>query len=680
MFRQGDLPELLAPAGSYDAMLAAVESGADAVYMGGRGFGARAFAENFDEPAMEDAVRYCHLHGVRVYVTVNVLIYDKEMDDAVAYCRRLYHMGVDAVIVADTGLSAKLQRELPHLPQHASTQMSVHNTEGVRVAHALGMQRAVLARELSLGNIRRAVNESPLPIEVFVHGALCVCYSGQCLFSSLVGGRSGNRGACAQPCRLPYNAKTGYPLSLKDLCLARHIPALIDSGVASLKIEGRMKSAAYVRGVTSIYRRLLDQRRGCTDEEERRLSDLFSRDGFTDAYLRGEPMSPMTGIRGEQDKERTRHLSDTPALPRRVAVSAEAIFVGGRPCTLSLYNENKRITVTGAVPYAAQNQPLTAQELTTRLCKMGNTYISLAPEDVKITVEGGLFLPPSAVNALRRSAAEAFMDTRRLAGEEEQSMPPTGAPAREAHPAVPPYAPRLRRTAQLFDAALAKALPARIKEAFDVLFAPLMSYDKADGVCGVALPPVVTDGEYDAVCTALVRAKTLGATHALVGNLSMLGATQAAGLTAVGDFRLNICNKETAAYVRSLGIEDYILSPELTLPMARDIGGGVISCGRVPLMLTERCFIREIADCSRCQTTSLTDRRGKRFALRSAYGHRNLIFNSAMTYMGDKQDALHNAGIRHEHMLFTTESASAAVRLFDTYMTAAAYEGDIRRI
>ncbi len=670
MFRQGALPELLAPAGSYQAMLAAVESGADAVYMGGRAFGARAYAENFDEETMADAVRYCHLHGVRVYVTVNVLIYDREMEDAEAYCRRLYAMGVDAVIIADAGLAVRLKRVLPDLALHASTQMSLHNTEGVRHVAAMGMERAVLARELSLENVRRAVDDSPLPIEVFVHGALCVCHSGQCLFSSLVGGRSGNRGACAQPCRLPYNGETSYPLSLKDLSLARHIPALIDAGVASLKIEGRMKSAAYVRGVTGIYRRLLDEGRACTPEEERTLARLFSRGGFTDAYLRAEHDAPMTGIRREEDKAHTRQAADEPLSPRRVTVYAQAAFRRGQACELTLYNENKRISVTGAVPYEAEKLPLNADDLTTRLCKMGNTYLSLTPENVEIALDDGLFLPPSAINALRRCAAEAFADTSRPV--------PSDVPLCTEE--VSAYEPHLTRTASLFDPALAASLPRRVKDAFDVLFVPLMSYDGTEGVSGVALPPVVTDGEYEAVCAALNRAKTLGATHALLGNLSMIAATRAAGLIPVGDFRLNICNRETAAYIRSLGIEDYILSPELTLPMIRDIGGGVITCGRVPLMLTERCFMRETADCSRCGACALTDRRGKQFPMGPAYGHRNLIFNSAVTYMGDRREALRRAGIRHEHMLFTAESREEAVRLFDTYMSGGAYDGDIRRV
>ena len=251
MFRKNTLPELLSPAGDIDCLYAAVAAGADAVYVGGKRFGARAFAKNFDILELALAVEYCHLHGVKLYVTVNTLIEDKEMAEAVAYGAELYRIGVDALIVADVGLIRALRRYVPDLELHASTQLSAHSTSGVEASASLGVSRAVVARELSLTDIKSVVESSSLEIEVFLHGALCVCHSGQCLFSSIVGGRSGNRGECAQPCRLPYNGGK-YPLSLKDLALCDHIPALIESGVASLKIEGRMKSPDYVYTVTSI--------------------------------------------------------------------------------------------------------------------------------------------------------------------------------------------------------------------------------------------------------------------------------------------------------------------------------------------------------------------------------------------------------------------------------------------
>ena len=245
MKRKNSLPELLAPAGNFECLIAAVAAGADAIYVGGKRFGARAYAKNFDSEELARAVSYCHLHGVKLYVTLNTLIEDGEMSDAISYAAELYNIGVDALIIADVGAISEIRRKIPNLELHASTQMSVHSTSGAEAAYELGCTRVVLARELSLSDIKSVTEKCRAEVEVFVHGALCVCHSGQCLFSSLVGGRSGNRGECAQPCRLPYN-NGKYPLSLKDMSLASHIEELIDSGVASLKVEGRMKSPSYV--------------------------------------------------------------------------------------------------------------------------------------------------------------------------------------------------------------------------------------------------------------------------------------------------------------------------------------------------------------------------------------------------------------------------------------------------
>ena len=260
MRRKYGLPELLSPAGDMSALTAAISAGADAIYVGGRRFGARAYAKNFDIDELSAAVRLCHAAGVRLYVTVNTLIHEREMDEALEYAARLHAMGVDAIIACDMGFIRRVRCQLPDLELHASTQMGIHNSAGADFAHSLGMCRVVLARECSARDIEEMVEKCKPEVEVFVHGALCVCHSGQCLFSSMVGGRSGNRGECAQPCRLPFGGNK-YPLSLTDLSLARHIPALISSGVASLKIEGRMKSAEYVYTVTGIFRRLLDEGR-----------------------------------------------------------------------------------------------------------------------------------------------------------------------------------------------------------------------------------------------------------------------------------------------------------------------------------------------------------------------------------------------------------------------------------
>lgn len=293
------IPELLAPAGSPEALQAAIRAGADAVYLGSTLFNARMSAKNFTRSAIADAVKTAHETGVRVYVTLNTTILDRRMKEAMELADFLYHTGVDALIVSDLGLASEIHRIYPDFPLHGSTQCSGHNADAAKFLQKQGFSLMVCARECRKEDIRRLIQNSPIPIEVFVHGALCVSASGQCLMSSFIGGRSGNRGECAQPCRMPYQG--GYPLSLKDNCLAGHITELIDMGVASLKIEGRMKSPEYVGGVTAVYRRLLDERRNATNEEIAHLASLFSRDGFTDGYFTGK-YEQMNGIRREEDK------------------------------------------------------------------------------------------------------------------------------------------------------------------------------------------------------------------------------------------------------------------------------------------------------------------------------------------------------------------------------------------
>ena len=297
------IPELLAPAGSYEAAVAALKAGADAIYVGGQMLNARMNAQNLTNEELKKCVTLCHGRGVRLYVTVNTAVLDKELKDAVAYLDFLYGIGVDALIVSDLGLVSLIRERYPDMELHASTQASGHNLESAKAFARLGFSRMVCARELSKSEIDALCKDSPIEIEQFVHGAMCVSQSGQCLASAVMGGRSGNRGACAQPCRMKYN--DSYPLSLKDMCLARHITELIESGVASLKIEGRMKSPAYVYEVVSIYRRLLDEARNASNGEMNDLSAVFSRGGFTDGYYTEQISPKMLGVRSEGDKKAT---------------------------------------------------------------------------------------------------------------------------------------------------------------------------------------------------------------------------------------------------------------------------------------------------------------------------------------------------------------------------------------
>ena len=413
------LPELLCPAGSMEALAAAVDGGADAVYFGGNHFNARMFANNFDSAAMREAVSLCHTYGVKAYLTLNTLPLDREIKTFLDAAYDAAQAGIDALIVADLGGAAAIRRTIPTLELHASTQASGHNADAGRMLAELGFSRMVLAREVSLTDIRTYIENSPIEAEVFVHGALCVCHSGQCLFSSLIGGRSGNRGACAQPCRLPYavGKKTGYPLSLKDLCLGEHVPALIDAGVASLKIEGRMKAPEYVHAVTRVWRRLLDERRAATADEMAYLAEIFSRGGFTDRYFaRTDRRSPdwtgrgMLGVRSEDDKQNTRALPKWTdggnVTHRKLPVMLEATLRRDEPSVLTATCGEKTVTVTGDIPQIARKESaaMTEESVAGSLCKLGNTPFEA--KEIRVAVDGGLMLPAAALNALRRSAAE----------------------------------------------------------------------------------------------------------------------------------------------------------------------------------------------------------------------------------------------------------------------------------
>ena len=660
MRRKNRLTELLAPAGTYEALLAAVNTGADAVYLGGLAFNARMNAENFTEESLARGIAYAHAHGVKVYVTLNTLVYDKEIPEFLAYAKRLWEMGADAVIVADIGAARLLHRYLPDLPLHGSTQMSVHSADGADALASLGLSRIVLARELSLADLTATTAKTQIETEVFLHGALCVSTSGQCLFSSLVGGRSGNRGECAQPCRLPYNGNR-YPLSLSDLCLAAHIPALIESGVASLKIEGRMKSPAYVGGTVKIYRRLLDEGRAATKAEIAELYSLFSR-GFTDGYLTGKHTA-MTGTRvpnsptaGETPKE----------IP--VPIFAELTVKRGQPASLTLSDGTRRVTVAGDTPDTARTAALTRAAVERNLCKLGGTFYTLPSENIDLTLDEGLNLSPAAINALRRAAVEGLM-----------APPPVDAAA------LPSPAERMKsealRTAVFYEPAEYDKLSLQAKSFFDKAFLPLARLAECEsGEVGVLLPPTVTEQEIPAVRRMLEAARARGVTDALVSGGGQIALVKEYGMTPHGDFRFNIYNRESAAFWKEAGLSTLLLSPELTLPQARDIGGGLIVYGRIPLMLTERCFIKENYGCDACGKARLTDRRGVSFPMIREYPHRNLILNSLPTYMGDEGEELARYGIRHTHFLFTVESAKEIEKTVTAYATGAPLAGQVRRI
>lgn len=664
------LPELLAPAGSPLALEAAIEGGADAVYFGGVRHNARISAVNFTPDDLPRCIALAHAHGVKMYQTLNTLATDRELSELIEDARLAYNAGVDALIVADLGVAAAIHRALPDLPLHASTQASGHSTASAFELQKLGFCRMVCAREMSLDDLRAFTADSPLEAEVFVHGALCVCHSGQCLFSSLVGGRSGNRGECAQPCRLAFrtDSKNKYPLSLKDLSLARHIPELIDAGVASLKIEGRMKSPEYVLAVTQVFRRLLDERRGATDSEMAYLASIFSRDGFTDGYFRRDIGSHMLGVRREQDKSSTRSLPPFEGLTRRVPLALSATIRAGEPMRLCASGGKNAVEVCGDVPEAALNAASEYDAVLRNLTKLGGTPYTLG--DATLTLDDGLFLPVSKLNALRRRAIAALMQSERTPIDNICYSPER------------PRGKRQRLTTARFTSP-SQITPAA-KQYFDLIYLPLQSFEPNSGARGVILPPVIFDSERGRVAELLSRAAKAGATDALIGNIGHISLAKSAELNIHGDFRLNVTNFETVRTLQTLGVDDVILSPELTLPQIRDIGGdtGVIVYGRIPLMILEKCIGKDIADCNVCKSgkMTLTDRRGVDFPVMREFEHRNVIYNSLPTCMSDRADALEGAGVINRHFIFSTETPSEIDRVIAAYKNKKPLNTAVRRI
>ncbi len=660
------LPELLAPAGSMRALEAAIDAGADALYFGASSFNARIGADNFSEKEMADAFYRCHSYGVKAYLTLNTLALDRELSDYLKTAELAHRLGADALIVADFGGAAAIRRHYPEIELHASTQLSGHNTESARVLFERGFRRMVLARETPIENIKSFTENSPIEAEIFVHGALCVSHSGQCLFSSVVGGRSGNRGECAQPCRLPFAGRTEYPLSLRDLCLAPHMPAVIESGAASLKIEGRMKSPEYVHAVTKVYRTLLDERRGASSDEVKYLSSVFSRGGFTDGYFVGNIGKGMLGVRSASDKESTRELESFSGIKKKLPISLEATFQADKPSKLTLVRGERSVTLYGDAPFEAINAPMTEKSALSSLSKLGDTPFYIEKSD--ISINGNIMLPVSKLNALRRNAVSALV----------------GPPAREVeekkYEKNAPLGKRKKQRSACFYSP--ETITESAKQYFDRIYLPLDKYCEAAN--GVILPAVIFDSEAEKVKDELGKASRNGAKYALVGNLGHLSIALEAGFVPVGDFRLNVFNGESAAELEGLGFESYILSPELTLPQIRDIGGAssVIVYGRLPLMLLEKCAIKDFSSCEECEKgrAALKDRRGVIFPVLREREHRNIIYNSLPTYMGDRKNALDRNGISDMHFIFSTERGKDVDEVISAFEKGESLEFAVRRI
>lgn len=679
--------ELLAPAGSMEALRAAVCNGADAVYLGADTFNARMNARNFSAADLQEAVVYCHVRGVKVHLTLNTLVLDREMPRAAELIRLAASCGVDAFIVQDLGMVSLCRQLAPDMPIHASTQMSIHSLEGVMEAAALGCSRVVLARELPAEEIAHICKKSPVEIEVFVHGALCMCYSGQCYLSSVIGRRSGNRGQCAQPCRLPYGygrfESTRYPLSLKDNCLAGELDELRRMGVASIKIEGRMKRPEYVAIVTRAYRTVLNGGK-LMPSDLQELETAFSRQGFTDGYFRGQTGSDMFGRRQEGEDTADLFASARATYeqgePQRIGVRFYAMIRRGEPAQLAVEDPDGNLCRTrGPVPEQAVYRSLTPQDLEQQLKKTGGTpYLCTA---VRSSLDPDLMLPASAINAMRRDVIAELTAKRGRA-----------APARlNAYDEPPRYdgiagEPQLTiavRTAGQITSRMLSMKPT-------VLYVPLSELAEhpdlpqrvsVETQLAAILPRVIWSGELAPVARQLRTVYEMGVRQVLAGNLGQLHIARAAGFAVRGDFGLNIVNSRAMRYLREQGLDSQLLSFELTLPQIRDISKAVpaelLIYGRLPLMLMENCVMKNRTGICACQTGTvrLVDRVGEEFPIVKDPGTcRNVLLNGKKLYLLDKKDALRGMGLWALRLQFTTENPGEIDKVLMDYQGRAVFD------
>ena len=694
-------PELLSPAGSPEALRAAVQHGADAVYLGWGEFNARRSAKNFSDEEFREALRYCHARGVRVFLTLNTLLTDRELPKAVETAAEACRQGIDAVLVQDWGLFDLLRKSLPDLPLHASTQMSVFTSGGAREAAADGCERVVIARECSREDTKAIVENTPAEIEIFVHGALCMCYSGQCAMSALIGGRSGNRGRCAQPCRLPYGvderAKNNYPLSLKDNCLAAALPEMAEMGVSCLKLEGRMKRPEYVAVIARIYSTLIEENRAPTPQEEKELEEAFSRSGFTDWYWEGRHGSGMFGTRPENAPEPKELFAAARAVYEKESRQNAAVHflfraAAGQAVKLTAYDEEGHsVTVTGAVPEAARNRAVTAEEVEARLGKTGGTPYRCV--ETHAEVEEGLSLPASAINALRRQALEELTELRMAPPRRRELTAAPPLPEVDCSENEPRFTVSVMRADQISEELLALR-PARIYAPLEVL-ANMETLPAIDTEWCAILPRIWRDRDEEELLDLSKSAREKGVTALALSNIGHFSLARKAGMKLYGDFGLNVFNSRSLDYLRQKGLESACVSFELRFAQIRDLKKVLpteaIVYGRLPLMITENCLVQNSVGChldrqGRCvppqapcaQGHTLVDRTGAAFPMLGVYGHRTELQNSRPVWLADRPE-YRRMGLAYARLRFTTETAAECAAILRHYLEGAPARGEFTR-
>ena len=671
--------ELLAPAGSMEALKAAVQNGADAVYLGCGTFNARQSAKNFTPQTLAEAVKYCHIRGVQVHLTLNTLVSDREMPEVMELIRHAATVGVDAFIVQDLNVAQLCRQIAPKISIHGSTQLTVHSLPGVMLCAAMGMNRVVLSRELSRDEIRYICENSPVEIEVFGHGALCMCYSGQCYMSSVIGGRSGNRGRCAQPCRQSYGYgrwENKYPLSLKDNCLVCYVRELEGMGVASLKLEGRMKRPEYVATVTSVYRRAIDEG-VVTRDMKKDLMTAFNREGFTDGYYTGNVDREMFGVRKDEREDKqwllgARQTYEGVENPL-VDISFRAV-VTYQGSSLTVTDEDGlSCTVAGPIPEEARTHPLEPAALAQRLSKTGGTPYRCT--EVRTQVEPGLILSAAAINGMRRDALNRLTALRA-----RQEAPEIGKVRRIPEVDGPKGMPGLSVQVTSKD----QLTPRLLKLETVMLYVPIHILAADDELCeslakrgavAAVLPRIAHDREIKKLINDMVHIRNLGVKDVLVGNLGLILPAREAGMRIRGDFGLNVYNSGSLNVLKKLELASATLSFEMTMPQIRDVSKllpcEILVYGRLPLMVMEHCLIKNRDGECNCHlgTVKLTDKTGAEFpVIKDGNSCRSVLLNGKKLSWLDRQEDLARIGVWATRLYFTTENNQEVDRVLADYV------------
>ena len=677
--------EILAPVGSEEMLHAAVFSGADAVYLGFSGFNARTGAGNFDADSLKEAVRFCHARGVKVHVALNTTVYGGELASLCDAIRAVAASGADAVICQDLAVATLIGKIAPQLPRHGSTQMSVHTLQGALELKELGFTRVVLARELSLPEVEQITRHCGIETECFVHGALCMCVSGQCYMSAFLGGRSGNRGSCAGPCRLPFEANAlpeGKPgrlhhLSLKDNSVIDKLDQLQAIGVASAKIEGRLRTPEYVAAAVSA---CLAGRDGRAYDRDL-LKNAFSRSGFTSGYLDGKIDGTMFGVRSEADAERTKktlpalrelYRRERSRVPVRMKLEIEE---GGEKLTVTDADGNKAFAYGDFEPQPARADP--TESLKRSLAKTGGT--PFAAENIEVEMdEGPWFVPGSTVNELRREALDALLKKREV-------LRPWPAQDVELEPlpqrTLPPHR-TLRARFERWD-----QVPEQALSGVEYLILPIAQADRVPrewrGKTLLELPRVMFGKLEEDTARRVAATQDAGFAGYEVSNIAHLRLCR--GLPMSGGFGLNVTNQVAAQFYADNGLGSVLILPETKdsdistiapTHAGKPVPTGVLVYGHMPLMVTRACPLQNIHDCAHCDKTGvLTDRKAKKFPVRCGMGVRT-IYNPVPIYMGDKPGAL---TVDYGVAYFTLESREEAAAILDNIRVHAPFEGDFTR-